>query len=336
MSKFQIGLDAGNYDTKTSHSSTATGFSSYTSLPFAANDCLFYNGEFYVPENRRFPYTKDKTINENLFILSLFGIAKEILVKATAINDKKIKEAATNSALKSKILGVQGEIDRITAIDLGIGLPPTHCSTLREPSIKYYEDRMKDGVQFEYNNYKYNLRLTKCKCYPQDMAALIVYKPKDLNSITNTLTSYYGIDIGGWTVDVVAIMKGTIQMSLCDSLPLGILAMFNTMVREIEIETGTRLTHENIESVLLRMPTILDEHIVELINAKAKAWFENILRELAQLGIEPATYPIIFLGGGAKLFEKYIKESTLIKRFEIIGDPHANAEAYRILLKSDK
>lgn len=52
MSKINIGLDVGNFDTKTSErTKTASGFSSYSKKPFAIDECLKVNDIFYVPES---------------------------------------------------------------------------------------------------------------------------------------------------------------------------------------------------------------------------------------------------------------------------------------------
>ena len=103
MSKINIGLDVGNFDTKTSErTKTASGFSSYSKKPFAIDECLKVNDIFYVPESDRFPYTKDKTENENLFILSLLGISKEILSRATSVDQKKRAAAKKEEEKRAK------------------------------------------------------------------------------------------------------------------------------------------------------------------------------------------------------------------------------------------
>ncbi len=91
MSKINIGLDVGNFDTKTSERTRKQRADSHhiQKKPFAIDECLKVNDIFYVPESDRFPYTKDKTENENLFILSLLGISKEILSRATSVDQKR-------------------------------------------------------------------------------------------------------------------------------------------------------------------------------------------------------------------------------------------------------
>lgn len=82
MSRINLGLDLGNYYTKTSHTSVSSGFSSYGRLPFGADEYLMFGNNYYIPNPEPFPYVKDKTRNENAFILSLLGLSKELLYRA--------------------------------------------------------------------------------------------------------------------------------------------------------------------------------------------------------------------------------------------------------------
>jgi len=328
-----IGLDVGNSDTKTQTTSTVSGFSSYAIKPFAAEEYIMYNGKYYVTNGERFPYVKDKTVNENLFILSLFGIAKEILSYAEKKNAKKEEAAKEDAQKAANVLGVQGEINKIHTINLGVGLPPTHMSTLKESTIEYYKTHFGDGVEFSYQNYKFNLKLNYINCYPQDYAALISFdrkNPKNADHIIVKYTSYYAIDIGGWTVDIISIVNGKPNMNKCDSKSLGVLAMYDTIVNTVEMQTGFRLTNEDIEMVLMGKPTILDEQYINLINNLKDDWFDKIVNVLTQFGLQFEARPVVFLGGGAQLFKSCIKKSN-IKKYDIIPGANSNAKAYRAL-----
>ena len=49
MSRINLGLDLGNYYTKTSHTSVSSGFSSYGRLPFGADEYLMFGNNYYIP-----------------------------------------------------------------------------------------------------------------------------------------------------------------------------------------------------------------------------------------------------------------------------------------------
>lgn len=108
-----IGLDDGNFDTKTQHTVSPNGYTEHTALPAMAKEYLHYNGKFYVPSNERFNYMEDKTLSDRALILSLFGISKELLY---------LSELRKGNVLQEKI-------NSYTDIALGAGLPPLHWAT---------------------------------------------------------------------------------------------------------------------------------------------------------------------------------------------------------------
>lgn len=72
MEQTYIGVDVGNYDTKTALSSTPSGYSKSEDKPFGVKECIFYNGMYYAPSERRFLIQKIKQkMKEHLFFLFL-------------------------------------------------------------------------------------------------------------------------------------------------------------------------------------------------------------------------------------------------------------------------
>ncbi len=334
----QIGLDVGNYDTKTQSTSIVSGFTKYLSKPFTMEEYIVFERNYYVSDGERFPYLKDKTTNENLFILSAFGIAKEILFNAEKQNRRKEDMKRKDPSRNINVLGVQGEIDKITTIDLGIGLPPTHMSSLMDKTIDYYKAHFSNGVLFTYQDYSFNLKLRNIECYPQDYAVLAAFNrkdPKNASSIITLFPSYYAVDIGGWTVDVVTIVNNKPVITMCDSKALGVLAMFAEIIRKVEEQTGIRPEQEDIEAILMNKPTIFDQKIIDLVTNETGLWFEKIVNTLTQFGLQFDVRPVVFLGGGAQLFKPYIKKANF-KKYEIIPGTNTNAQAYYKLISQTK
>ena len=117
---FYVGLDVGNYSTKTSNTTTTSGYKQYAEKPYGAANILKYDGVYYVPTLKPLSYLKDKTSNDRCLILSLLGIAQEILLAAK--NEKDVQAAITD----------------VTDLYLGVGLPPAHMSSLSENLENYY------------------------------------------------------------------------------------------------------------------------------------------------------------------------------------------------------
>lgn len=313
-----IGLDVGNYDTKTSYTSTPSGFVAYRKLPYGVEDYIHYNGLFYIPDKNRFPYAYDKTKDDNCFILSLTGIGKELV---EIVKNRNCPE------------GIQAELAKINIINLGVGLPPIHYSQLADKTLEYYKSHFGENIYFRYQEYDINLKLGLLRVYPQDYAAVCTYRPKKEESIVKKYKSYYGIDIGGYTLDIVFVVDGVPNMRQCDSKPLGILTMYEEITRDVQLEYGIRVPHEIIESVLRKEETILEDDVIEMINQKADEFFERIINELRQFGLEFMSYPVIFVGGGALLFRTRIKECGVFKCYEFIPGTNSNAKGYKKLIE---
>lgn len=317
-----LGVDVGNSDTKTQNTTTNSGFCDYAQPPYGASEILFYNGRYYVPTFEKFPYVKDKTENDHCFILTLFGIAKEILY---TINKSGIKEADA----------VQEKVSKYTHVDLGIGLPPSHLGTLADKTIKYYQEMFElcNGVSFSYQGYQFHIELRTIRLYPQDFAAAATYVPKRDDFLTKKFSTYYAIDIGGYTVDVVPIVKKMPDVKNCKSLELGVLKMFDEIIGSVDREYGITLTPDIIEDVLQGENTILESDVEKSINDLAADWVVLILNTLRQKGLEFNTYPVLFLGGGSCLFRKRILACGMIRSCDFIQNPRANAAGYKKLLE---
>ena len=327
---FNIGVDVGNFDTKTQHTSTPSGFSAMANLPFSVDEYVKYNGKYYVVENERFPYVKDKTKSDNCFILTLFGIAKELI--------EQIKEEVKqNGASKEDVDKV---IESVINVNLGVGLPPAHCALLTEKTENYYNTKFSDIVEFTYKGQGISevvlkIKLNKLKVYPQDVAAALTYISKETKKRPLALeyAKCYVLDIGGQTVDIVPIVDRRPEVAKCTSKEKGILRMCEDIIPIIERDYDTTLSIEDISFVLSKKKTIIDGKVKEAIFSLAHAWIDKILDELRQGGVDFKVTPLVFMGGGSLLLKEFIEDNPLLKVFEFIPDTRANAMGYAEFIK---
>lgn len=63
---------------------------------------------------------------------------------------------------------------------------------------------------------------------------------------------------------------------------------------------------------------------------------EDFLGSLRERGIDLRSGGVVFVGGGAILLEKYIRESGKVGNCMFIPDLQANAKGYRILYQLQK
>ena len=331
-----LGVDVGNFYTKTQSVVIPSGFIKMSTLPYGTDNYVLLNGNYYVSDEHIFPYERDKTKTENAFILSLLAISGELLKEAEKCNKKKVDAAEQDETKKRHVLGVQGELNQLKEIKLGIGLPPTHMSTLCKKMKQYYIDRIGEGITYVYNGYEISFMLNAIECFPQDYAAVLTYRPKDREDSAVTYPSFYAIDIGGWTVDIITISNRKLSMEKCDSKPLGVLAMYEKMIKDVEIKTGKRLSQTDIECILKGEKTLLRQDVIEEIKHSADEWYARIMSELKQFGIEMDMYPVLFIGGGSALFKKQIKADKSIIKYEFISGSRSNAIGYALLMDANK
>jgi plasmid segregation protein ParM len=317
---FFTGIDDGNYDIKSPHTTMPAGYTSSEILPPMTSEYLFYNGVYYVPSQKRFKYLEDKTVNERSLVLVLFGIAQEL--RCLAI--KKVGQDGN----------IQAEISKHTEIALGVGLPPSHMMAkgAAQKKIQYLESYMKDGIDFEYCGLKYSLKLTFCKVFPQDYAAIVVNTDDE---IIKNFSKFVAVDIGGGTMDVIPFIDHAPDTASCISVQSGILYMYQNIILDCKRALGVSIDNKDIECVINKERTVLPEEVIRLIMADVQKWVdENIINELSQCNISFAATPVVFLGGGSKLLRPFINRNKVIMNQHYLKDPaRANAKGYAALIK---
>lgn len=298
-----IGIDHGNSQVKTIHAVFPSGIAQHgAARPSLPTDTLFYNGNYYTITAERESYKKDKTQDEKCFIMTLFGIAKEII--------------ATNKYS-----------EEVINVTLAVGLPPEHYPTQKD-SFKQYFFRNGNDWEFKFNDKSFKVHLENVYVFPQAWAAAAT-KPSFLKEYSTT----YVIDIGGYTVDVLLLKSGRADMSCCHSFDLGIIPMSARIINRINTERGTSLRDDHIVDVLTGRKTILEEEDKEYIKKAAEDHVRKIMNTLQESSINLLTDPAIFIGGGALILQSSILASPAVKSqfVEFFPDISANASGYTSL-----
>ena len=89
-----IGVDHGYAAMKTAHCSFPSGLAEYEHEPYTQKNVLCYDGKYYVVGSGRQPLQKDKTADENYYLLTLAAIAKEIAYRNAPTTTPVILAAA--------------------------------------------------------------------------------------------------------------------------------------------------------------------------------------------------------------------------------------------------
>lgn len=315
--KMKIGIDVGNYDTKSQHTRIPSGYIEYSGLPSLANEYLFYNKKYYAPTINRFEYVKDKTENDQALILSLFGIAKEILYT--------VKQRIGADAPDEDI---QSAISDITEISLGIGLPVGDFAneTLKDKTLAYYKEKFMDNiVEFSYCGFNYMFSTNNCSIFPQDLLP-VAANPNC--QISKRFKKYLIMGIGGQTVDLIPVKDKAPVLESCTSMRMGVRRMFSDIISKIEASFGLSIGEDTIEEVLSGEETILAQEVELAIRQAAKDHARSLVNACVQRGINFSEYPVVFFGGGGLLLRPYLENNKQISKSEFLPDVNGNAKFY--------
>ena len=141
-----IGIDHGYYAIKTAHCSLPAGLTSYGEHePYTRQGLLEFGGCFFVCGSGRQPIQRNKTANDNYYLLTLAAIAREIRQR-----------------------GLPPEC----SVRIAAGLPLTSFGR-DKPKFRDYLLRSKQPVNFRFEGVEYSITIEEVAIFPQGYAALM-------------------------------------------------------------------------------------------------------------------------------------------------------------------
>jgi len=290
-----IAIDHGNAACKGLHFNFVSGLARHSVRPPMADEVIEYKGEFWTLSGQRLPYRRDKTRDESFFILTLFGIAKE--------------------------LTYAGTLPQAERIDLAVGLPPEHYGLLKDKFRNYF--KRNESIHFCYNDKPITIMIRDVFVYPQAFAAIAPQKGQLKHHLRLFL-----VDIGGYTTDVLLLRQGKPDMQFCRSLETGVITMNNDIIRRVSALHDMQIEDEHITAVLRGQETILPADVKETIRKSAEQHAKDILNQLRELKVDLRSNPAVFIGGGSVLFRDYLEKSPLVASASFVDDVNANAIGY--------
>ena len=205
-----IGIDHGYYAIKTAHCSFPAGITSYGDHePYTRQGLLEFGGCFFVCGSGRQPIQRDKTVNDNYYLLTLAAIANEIHQR-----------------------GLPPEC----SVRIAAGLPLTSFGR-DKPKFKDYLLRSKQPVNFRFEGVEYRITIEEVAVFPQGYAALMTE-----TGLLQDEPSMLLMDLGGWTVDLMRIDNAIPAADTAHSLELGMIRCVDDIREQVRRETGLSLT----------------------------------------------------------------------------------------------
>ena len=222
-----IGIDHGYYAIKTAHCSFPAGLTSYGEHePYTRQGLLEFGGCFFVCGSGRQPIQRDKTINDNYYLLTLAAIAKEIRQR-----------------------GLPPEC----SVRIAAGLPLTSFGRAK-PKFRDYLLRSKQPVNFRFEDVEYSITIEEVAIFPQGYAALMTEV-----GLLQDEPSMLLMDLGGWTVDLMRIDNAIPAADTAHSLELGMIRCVDDIREQVRRETGLSLTDAQIENMLAGHPCTVSD-----------------------------------------------------------------------------
>ena len=291
-----IGIDHGNRSVKLARVEPfICGLDTKESQPYGS-DYLEYKGRYYLLSDNRIPYHRDKSEDDRFFILTLFGIAKEI---------EKSGKYHTG----------------VIPVQLAIGLPPAFYGAQKRSFINYFAKR--GPITFTYRGKKYNIMISDVVCYPQAYAAAVtIYE--ELVNVPQTIV----LDIGGYTADYIRVKSGACDLSVCDSLEKGVILFYNKIRSMLNAEYDMKFDELQIDAILTGKEKNAAQVAVDAIKSYAQEYINDLLSTFREHQIELKAGNVIFVGGGALLFREQIMNSGKVGNTRFIDDIRANAIGY--------
>ena len=298
-----IGVDTGNRCIKTASSVMIAGINSSTQKQVLSNETpIMYRGKYYVTTSNRITYRENKFNDDEYFVLSLFGIAKELTNRGVSFT-------------------ADGEPPKIV---LAVGLPPGHYRRLKEKFRSHFNRGL---VEFEYQDVPCHIEIVDVMVLIQGYSAIYA----DYSRI-RTLDSAYIVDIGGYTVDVIALENSNVLPDVCFTKDyFGMIRVYNEAMQEIQEKYEDEPSEKQIDELISNPSFHLDPGMKEIANNAAERTVQTLIYDLRERKINLRMSTGIFVGGGSIRLERFIRKNEGVRDPIIISDICANAKGYELL-----
>lgn len=287
-----IGIDHGWSMVKTATQVFATAVKEIPNEPPMRNDILEYNGKFYPIGERRLEVRSGKTENENFYLLTLAGIARELRQRGK----------------------------REANIYLAAGLPISRFSDEKKEFIDYLSKNKEISYRFEDDFF--NIRIMHVAVFPQCYAAVV-------SRITEFSQRVVIVDIGSWTIDIMPIENKKPVNGECISLQNGLIPCMRKVNERCYRQYNTELDESLIQRYMRFTDAEVDDEYLELMKEEIQAYVDGVYNSLREYKINLKTTKIIFVGGGAVVMKNF--GNLQQRNISYVVDVKANAKGFEYL-----
>lgn len=289
-----IGIDHGWSNIKSISEVFSTAVKEITTEPGFYEDVLEYEGKYYSIGGNRLEVQPTKVENDNFYLLTLAGVAKEL--------KKRKKRTAT--------------------VFLAVGLPLTRFGAEKQDFIDYLY--RKKAVVFRYDQIEYHIQIAKVAVFPQCYAAVA-------DKIATFPKKVLIVDIGSWTIDIMPVIDKKPDASLCVTIPKGLITCMRSINDQCIRQLNGEIDELEIQAMILQERSDIPQEYKTIIQTGLKEFANKVFHSIGEYGYNLKTIPIVFVGGGAAVMKNYgnIDQSNISYNLDV----KANAKGYEQLGK---
>ena len=196
--------------------------------PLTNNGLLEYRGRKYIIGQGRMGKQATKTENDNYFLLTLAGIAKELSYQ---------------------------RIEKTTHVELYAGVPLTMFGAERKAFREYLWH--KEQLSFTFEGVHYCFYLDKVKIYAQCYAA-IANRMGDMNRLQC-------VDLGSWTMDVLSVKDKVPMDKDAYTYEVGLITAFERIKKEGLPKVHCEIPEEDITDYIKGNITSVNDEFIPII-----------------------------------------------------------------------
>ena len=234
--------------------------------PLTNNGLLEYRGRKYIIGQGRLGKQASKTENDNYFLLTLAGIAKEL-------NYQKR--------------------EKTTHVELYAGVPLTMFGAERKAFREYLWHN--EQLSFTFEGVHYCFYLDKVKIYAQCYAA-IANRMGDMNRLRC-------VDLGSWTMDVLSV-KDKIPMDKdAYTYEVALIPAFERIKKDGLPKVHCEIPEEDITDYI--KGTSVNDEFIPIIEKGLQEYADNVEAKLREIKVDLKHENIIYVGGGASVMKKF-------------------------------
>ena len=234
--------------------------------PLTNNGLLEYRGRKYIIGQGRLGKQATKTENDNYFLLTLAGIAKEL-------NYQKR--------------------EKTTHVELYVGVPLTMFGAERKAFREYLWH--KEQLSFNFEGVHYCFYLDKVKIYAQCYAA-IANRIGDMNRLRC-------VDLGSWTMDVLSVKDKVPIDKDAYTYEVGLITAFERIKKDGLPKVHCEIPEEDITDYIKGIS--VNDEFIPIIEKGLQEYADNVEAKLREIKVDLKHENIIYVGGGASVMKKF-------------------------------